>query len=143
MGKYAVTDAEAELIPEETFVPAELVKVEEGKKIHWKEDGVPKEAEIMEWHFKVIDGQWSGQIVKGSCDPFISNHEANKFRLWSEGLLGRDLVVGEEVDPQDLIGLKGEITVTHKPGKGAKSDRIYVNLEDVAPLDPDRDPVPF
>lgn len=143
MGKYTVQDADAELIPEDTFVPAELTKVEEGKIIKWKQDGEDKEAEIMEWHFKILDGQWSGQTVRGSCDPYISDHEANKFRLWTEGLLGRDLVVGEEVDPQDLIGLKGEITVTHKPGKGKNADKTYVNLEDVAPLDPNRQGTPF
>lgn len=136
---YANEDYEAELIPEDDFVPAKLTKIEE-KQISWtdKQTGKPKEAEILEWTFVVTSGAHEGKTVRGSCDPRLSNHENNRFRQWVEGVLGRDLAVGENIDTDDLIGLTADITVLHKDRGGT----VYMNLADVVSSSPD-DGTPF
>lgn len=133
MPVYTNEDYEEGLIPEDTLLPAKLVKIED-KTIKWtdKDTQEKKEAEILEWSFLVTSGQYSGQTVTGSCDPRLSNHESNRFRQWVEGVLGRELAVGEDIDTDDLIGLTAEITVFHKERKGT----IYVNLADVIAADP-------
>lgn len=149
MGKYTVEDAPDLTIPEDTIVRARLQEVKE-KTIEWKDKktGEPKEATLLEWWWEVIDervgeGMYQGRKIKGECDARLTNHERNKFRNWSEAILGRELGVGMGVDPEeDLVGLVAEISISHRKYMKNKEERIAEEVDEVMSITAS-DEVPF
>lgn len=113
-----VTNNEFVQLPEDTPFVAELTSLEK-KTIEWKDraTGQDRSADIIEWYFKVVDGDYKGQKVKGSCDLDMSSHPKNKLRNWSEALLGRAIEVGEQLDLEILAGRRAVIEVWHRPDK--------------------------
>lgn len=137
MPTYTNEDYTESLIPEDTLLPAELTSVKE-ETVNYKDKktGEAKSFDKLTWTFKITGGDYADQTIRGECDPRLSNHENNTFRQWIEGMLGRELAVGEDIDTDDLVGLMCEITAKHREVNG----NIYVNVAEVLPADPDDTP---
>lgn len=150
MGKYTVEDEPDRTIPEDTILRAALVEVNE-KTIEWKDKrtGEDKSADLLEWWWEITDdrvedGLYKGRRIKGECNAKITNHPGNRFRNWSEALLGRELGVGQGVDPQDdLVGLSADITVKHREFQRQNGEKgIAEELDEVLSIT-NSDDVPF
>lgn len=116
---FTVEDAPDLTIPEDTILRARLNDISD-KTLNWKDrkTGEDKSSVILEWAWEVVgEGEYKGRTVKGTCDAKISNHPNNKFRVWAESLLGRELPMGMGVDTDDLIGLVADISVGHRPDR--------------------------
>jgi hypothetical protein len=64
-----------------------------------------------------LDTDYIGRRVKGECRPKLTNRPGNRFREWSEALLGRDIPIGMVIDTDDLLGLEAEIVIGHRQDK--------------------------
>lgn len=150
MGSYTVEDEPDRTIPEDLILRARLESVGE-KVIEWndKKTGEPKSATLLEWWWKVTDdrvddGLYEGRKVKGECNAKLTNHPGNRFRLWSEALMGRELPVGKGVDPEeDLTGLSADITVKHRQYQKNGETRVIEEIDEVMPITSMDDDVPF
>jgi hypothetical protein len=123
---------EDDSIPVDSKVKCRLEKVEE-KTIRWndRKTGEERTADIIEWSFKVQEGEFQGRWVNGSCDAKLSMAEGNKFREWSEALLQTELSVDMELELEDLEGLSAWVLVGSRQGSNGKT---YINVADVIPL---------
>lgn len=132
-----VEDAPApELIPEDTIVQARLLDITD-KTINWTDKNTKeaKSALFLNWKWEITGaGEYQGKWVYGSCDARLSNHPSNKFRNWSESLLGRQLGVGDPFDTDELIGLSAEISIKHRADK-KDPEKKYAEVDEVIPLD--------
>lgn len=141
MGKYQVEEEIDRTIPEDTIVRAKLLEVKEetipftykrGEKA-----GQRGEFTKLTWWWEVTDknageGIYEGRKVKGECDAKLTTHPGNKFRNWSEALLGRELGVGVGIDPEeDLPGLIADITIKHRPYEKNGEQRIAEEVDEV------------
>ena len=149
MGTYKVEDEPDRTIPEDTILRAVLAEVKE-KEIEWvdKRTGEQKSATLLEWWFEVTstaeDGLYRGRKVKGECDAKLTNHPGNRFRNWSEALLGRELSLGTGVDPEDdLVGLQCDITVKHRTYTKNGEERTIEEIDEVISVTSWDDDVPF
>lgn len=149
-GAYTVEDEPDRTIPEDTILRARLVDVKE-KTINWKDKRTneAKSADLLEWWFEVTDdrvedGLYKERKIKGECNAKLTNHPGNRFRLWAEAILGRELPVGKGVDPvDDLVGLSCDITVKHREYEKNGERRIAEELDEVMPISGTDDDVPF
>lgn len=87
-----------------------------------------------EWEFRVVDGAYAGVNFRGSTEPKITNATETDFLPPAlpivEALLGRSLQVGEEIDTDDLVGLKAQASVRHqKPSPRKNGDGFWYNVE--------------
>jgi hypothetical protein len=142
MGYTAEVEDQPDLtIPEDTIVPARLdeIKIHEFTWTDYKDKDNPgkpmqKTSQVFNWWFEVTGGEYKGRRVKGQTDLRLSNHPRNKFRMWAEALLGRDLPVGMKIDTDDLVGLACELSIKHKADKKDASKK-YEEIDEVMPLD--------
>ena len=86
-----------------------------------KKSGEDVERTSLEWWWEVtatnLGPQYIGRKVKGECNPKISNRGDNRFRIWAEALLNREIPVGMAIDTDDLVGMTAEIVI------GVQDDR--------------------
>lgn len=143
--EFEVVHEEDLTIPEDKICPAVLSSVAR-RTFKWTDTndkdrpGVPieKEGESMIWWFEVTDGDYQGRRIRGETRPnrsgqYLSDRTGNKFRQWSETLLGRELEVGARISKQDIVGLRCEITVKHRHDKKDPS-KIYEEIDEVIPI---------
>lgn len=148
MGKYTVDDEPDRTIPEDTIVRARLDEVkEEHIEFTYKrgeKKGQKGSFDKLVWWWEVTDkeageGLYEGRRIKGECDAKLTNHPGNRFRNWSEAILGRELPVGTGVDPEeDLVGLVADITVKHR---NLDDGRTFEEVDEV--MSAGGDDVPF
>lgn len=137
--KTAVVEASNYPIPEDKLVPLKLESVNQVE-IPFVHSKGPKAGQSgtfvkWEWEFVINEGEYAGLTVRGSSEPRVtSNDQASGSlslaRPWVEALLGRELVLGEEIDTDDLIGLQGQGTVRHQDPRPKKDgDGFWFNVE--------------
>lgn len=134
--QFTVVDAPDLTLPEDKIFRARLVEM----KVHtfmWTDHKVSppeqKEGEVLQWWWEVqSQDEYNGRRVKGETDAKISNHPRNRFRLWGESLLGRELPMGMNLDTDDLVGLAADITIRHKPDKKDPAKK-YEEVDEVMP----------
>lgn len=141
MGKYQVEDEPDRTIPEDTIVRARLEEVKEETIPFTYKRGEKKgqkgEFTKLTWWWLVTDkeageGLYEGRKIKGECDAKLTNHPGNKFRNWSEAILGRELEVGQGVDPEeDLQGLVADISIKHRKYESGGEERIAEEVDEV------------
>lgn len=128
-----------ERIPAGTIALATLEGIE-AKDIAWLDkvekgdDGQPlrRTATLLQWTFRLTDGDYAGKTVRGTCDSRLSTHPKNVYRNWAETLLARELPVNGNLDTDDLIGLEAKVLVKHKVDK--KDDtKVYVEVDELLP----------
>lgn len=133
MGLQFVAEDEPDLtLPEDTIIRAQLTELKP-RTIEWtsKQDGSKKSATFLEWWWQVQSPeQYATRKVKGECEAKLTNHPGNKFRNWSETLLGREIPVGMGIDTDDLVGLTADITVRHEKDKKDAS-KVWERVDEV------------
>jgi hypothetical protein len=112
-----ITEDEPDLtFPEDSIARARLEEI----KLHtfgWTDKDTKQEMEATKlvWWWRVLSTsageQYVGRKVKGECNAKLSNRGDNRFRVWAEALLNREIPVGMAVDTDDLIGLTAEIVI--------------------------------
>ena len=123
-------------IPEDTIVRARLdeIKLHEFDWVDRKKNPPEnKHSQILQFWFEVTDGEYKGRRIKGETDFRVSNHPRNKFRLWAEALLQRELPVGMKIDTDDLTGLSADVSVRHRPDKRDPSKK-FEEVDEVIPI---------
>lgn len=112
-----VTEDEPDLtLPDESFHRARLEEIKL-RTFTWtdRRSGEEKEGQTLEWWWQITatkyGPQYLGRKVKGECNPKLSNRGDNRFRVWAEALLQREIPVGMSIDTDDLVGLEAEILV--------------------------------
>lgn len=116
-------DTEFVTIPEGTLLSAQLEEVEL-RTFEWE----GKDIEKLRWNFLIIDEDYTNKKINGETSNTFTNHPNCKAMKWAMALSGRTFEEGEELDTDDLMGLKGIIAVVNKKGK---DDRIWHNVGDV------------
>lgn len=142
MGKRTVEDEPDRTIPEDTIVRGKLVQLED-KNISWKDKqtGEDREATITEWWWQIQSPEdYENRKVKGSCTAKVTNHPSNRWRLWAEALLGRELDANMTLDDDDLVGLVADLTVFHRASKDG--ERVFEEVDEVIPVSAEAD-IPF
>lgn len=131
-------------IPADSIVVAELDELKI-KTINWtdKKTGEAKSADMLEWWWRVVEGEYEGRKVKGECNAELSNHPQNRFNNWAEATLGQEIPLGYDLEPDDLVGLKALISVKHRQGTGNYSDRVFEEVDEVMAYTRGDDDVPF
>lgn len=103
---------------------------------HKAKPPVLKESTSLEWWWTItgtrLGEEYLGRKVKGECNPKLSNRGDNRFRVWAEALLNRDIPVGMKIDTDDLVGLEAEIVIGHRPDK-KDPNKTWEFVSDVAP----------
>lgn len=126
----------ADLIPEDTILTAKLLSIAP-KDIAWTKDGERKTATLLNWKFEITsNGEYQGKWVWGSTPSVMSMNANNRFRNWSEVLLGRPFAVGEALDTDDLLGLTADVMIGHRPDK-KDPEKKYQEVSDLLPADGD------
>lgn len=96
-----------------------------------------KESQTLEWWWTVTqysdDPKYVGRKIKGECNPKLSNRGDNRFRIWAEALLGRDIPVGMSIDTDDLVGLEGKIEISLRDDRKDKNKK-WEYVSEVIPL---------
>jgi len=99
--------------------------------------GQPDSFTKLEWWWKItsstLGDQYIGRKVKGECDAKLTSHPGNKFRVWAETLLGRQIPVGMVIDTDDLVGLQADISIGHRPDRKDAS-RVWEFVDEVLPI---------
>lgn len=97
-----------------------------------------KEGKTLEWWWEITStkygAEYVGRKVKGECNPKLSNRGDNRFRIWSEALLQREIPVGMSIDTDDLVGLEGEILVGLRPDR-RDPNKMWEYVSNVLPVD--------
>lgn len=135
--QFVVEDAPDLTLPEDKIFRAQLVEIKEHS-FTWtdRKENPPVErtATTLQWWWQVKSSdEYNGRKVKGECDPKLSNHPRNRFRMWAEALLQRELPLGMQIDSDDLVGLTADITVRHRPDKKDPSKK-YEEVDEVMPV---------
>lgn len=135
---YQATVEEAEvvvyeLIPANTIHNAVLKDITV-QPISWvdKETGQQMNKDLLKWKWEITDGEYTGKWVWGSCDARLDDHPKNKWRNWSETLLGREIPRGMPLDTDDVLGLPAQISIKHRADKKDPA-RVYVEVDEVLP----------
>lgn len=99
--------------------------------------GEAKSFTKLEWWWEVVattfGDQYIGRKVKGECDAKLTTHPGNKFRNWSETILGRVIPNGFVLDTEDLVGLQAEISIGHREDR-KDSSKVWEFVDEVLPL---------
>lgn len=137
--QLTVEEDEDRTIPEDTILRAKLIEITP-RTINWNDrtTGEKKTAELAEFWWEVqasdtVDEKFVGRRVKGSTNAKATPQ--SKIVKWSEALLGRSIGVGMSFDSDDLIGLTGDIVISHKRGK---EGRVFEEVNEV--MNPNADP---
>ncbi len=134
------TEEEKEVrIPEDSIHRARLEEIKL-RTFGWtdKRTGDEREAQVLDWWWRITSttygDQYVGRRFKSECDAKLSSRSDNRFRMWAEALLGRDIPVGMAVDTDDLVGMEAEIVIGYQPDRRDKN-KTWPYVSDVAPLD--------
>ena len=143
-----LTEDEPDLtLPEDSIHRARLEEIKL-RTFEWtdRKTGEQKEGQSLEWWWEItstgLGPEYVGRKVRGECPAKISNRGNNKFRIWAEALLGRDIPVGMAIDTDDLVGLEAEIVIGHRQDRKDKT-RFYEFVSDVASVEASYDEPPF
>lgn len=143
---YKVEDEPDRTIPEDTILRGVLEEVSE-KDIEWTDKGTgeKKSATLLQWWFRITDkrddGLYEGRKVRAECDARLTNHPGNRFRNIAEALIGRELALGTEIDPQDdLVGLPADLTVSHRKYEKNGEERIAEQVDEIIAVSGDEQP---
>lgn len=142
MGRqYSVEEEKDLTLPEDSIHRARLVEIKEREFTFTdRNTNAQKTGTNLEWWFEVtvpqagLDVDYIGRRVKGECRPKLTNRPGNRFREWSEALLGRDIPVGMVIDTDDLIGLEGEIVIGHRQDR-KDPNKVWEEVTGVIPVD--------
>jgi hypothetical protein len=141
--------------PDDTYYPCVLEQVEEREVKFQKKDkatGLKTNEQGVfykwRWKFRIIEGEFAGDLLYGESSSEFSTRDDNKIRQWSEALLGREMEIGEELDTDSmLLGLPCYITVSHgEPRKKADGEFFYpCEVDEVLPraTEPSPEDPPF
>lgn len=122
-------------IPLGSLLKATLVEIETNSVPYTdKKTGEHKSFDKLNWKFTLDEPQYNGAVVRGETSAEMSDHPNNTFRMWVEGLLGRDIPVGAVVSEADLIGLSALITIKEVADRRDASKK-WRRVDDVIPLD--------
>ena len=86
----------------------------------------------LRWNFLITDeGEWKGKKIHGETSPTFTNHPNCKAMNWAMALTGRPYPPGEELDTDDLMGLRCRIAIINRQDK---KDETKVWHTVVAPI---------
>jgi hypothetical protein len=150
MGRqYSVEEEKDLTLPEDSIHRARLVEIKEREFTFTdRNNGQQKTGTNLEWWFEVtvpqagLDTDYIGRRVKGECRPKITNRPGNRFREWSEALLGRDIPVGMVIDTDDLLGLEAEICIGHRQDRKDPA-KVWEEVTGVIPVTGQSEKPPF
>lgn len=147
---FTVVDAPDLTLPEDKIFRARLTEIK-SHNFTWTDykdkdnpgQPVQKEGSTLQWWWEVVStDEYNGRKVKGECEPQISTHPRNRFRMWAEALLQREFGPGVNIDIDDLVGLTADITVRHKPDRKDPSKK-WEEVDEVIPVTSYDDTPPF
>ncbi len=134
------TEDEPDLtLPEESIHRARLMEIKL-KQFSWtdRNTGEQKESQSLEWWWEItstnLGPRYVGRRVRGECNPKLTNRGDNRFRIWAEALLDRQIPVGMAIDTDDLVGLEADIVIGHRNDK-KDPHKIWEYVSDVGPAD--------
>lgn len=88
----------------------------------------------LNWVFEITQqGDYFGKTVRAETSAYLSDSPENRFRNWSEALLGRPLGQGMILNESDLIGLSALITVKYENDRNDASKK-WRRVDDVISL---------
>jgi hypothetical protein len=133
-------------LPEDSIHRARLEEIKL-RTFEWTDrDGEKREGQSLDWWWEITQSalgpQYIGRKVKGECKAKLTNRDDNRFRQWSEVLLGREIPIGMSIDTDDLIGLEAEIVIGIRTDRRDPSKK-FPFVSDVAPADTTGDDIPF
>jgi len=129
---FKVTESEFKLLPVDTLFKARLDGIE--IKTVTPKDASKDPFDKLKWCFKIMDGDFADQKVWGETSDTISPSPNNKFYAWACALLGREAIdLGIDLDVDDLVGLRCELSVEHEPGWKDPS-QVYAKVDSVFPM---------
>lgn len=136
--KFVTQDEPDLTLPEDSIHRARLEDLNH-RTFEWTDykTGEKKQGETLEWYWAITSSstpEYIGHKVRGECKPILSNRDGNRFRMWAEALLNREIPVGMAVETDDLVGLEAEIVIGHRVDKKDPSKK-WPYVTDVAPLD--------
>lgn len=123
-------------LPEDSIHRARLEEITL-RTFTWYKDGVPTEGKTLDWWWQItstkLGPDYIGRRVKAECKPALTNRGDNRFRIWAEALLHREVPVGMAIDTDDLVGLEAEIVIGHRDDR-KDSNKKWEFVSDVIPL---------
>lgn len=85
---------------------------------------------FVKWYFQILEEDYEGQSVRGQSSIPKSFNSATKMWQWAQGLLGRAIQAGENIDLEALVGKECMITIGHK-----ETDRgTFARIDAVNPV---------
>ena len=85
---------------------------------------------FLKWYFEILEEDYESQTIRGQSSIPERFTSATKMWQWAQGLLGRAIQAGENIDFEDLIGRECMITVGHK-----ETDRgTFARIDAVNPV---------
>lgn len=143
-----LTEDEPDLtLPDESTHRARLQEIKL-RTFSWtdKKTGEEKESSTLEWWWEItstnLGPQYVGRKVKGECNPKLSNRGDNRFRIWAETLLDREIPVGMSIDTDDLVGLEAEILVNLRDDR-KDPDKKWEYVSAIGPVEQNTLEPPF
>ncbi len=76
-----------------------LVRVVSVEQVEWQSVGP-----ALRWTFEVLEGAYTGCRLCGNTNLSNSLGPRQKFGRWYHAIIGRFLVVGEQIDTNELVG---------------------------------------
>jgi hypothetical protein len=116
-------DTEYATIPAGTLLEARVEEVEI-REFEWEGKPVQK----LRWNFIITDDDFNGKKINGETSTTFTNHPNCRAMKWAMALTGRTFDADEELDTDDLMGLRGVIAIVNKEGKDG---RVWHNVGDV------------
>lgn len=113
-------------VPENTILRARLNELEV-KVVQFtdRQTGQPDSFKKLNWVFEITEGgEFLGLQVRGETKAFLSDHPDNQFRKFAEALLQRELGMGAQISPDDLVGLPCLITVKYEADRKDSSRKF-------------------
>jgi hypothetical protein len=85
---------------------------------------------FLKWYFEILEEDYEGQSVRGQSSIPQNFTSATKMWQWAQGLMGRAIQAGEQIDLEELIGNECMITISHK-----ETDRgTFARIDSVNPI---------
>ena len=118
-----MTDDSGDLIPENTVVEGRLSMVEL-REFTWNDEQVKK----LRWNFTATTPPWVGRELSGETSLTFTPNPNCKAYNWAAALMQREPAPGEEIDTDQMIGLPGQLLISHKTGKDG---RVWLRIKEV------------
>lgn len=133
---FTMQEAKFHPIPEDHPVRAVLNEMKERTfQYTEKSTGQQREGRRVQWLFKVTeDGLWKDRIVRGETSADMTADDGNRLAGWFGTLLGREIVIGMNIDADDVVGLPCYITVRQEPDR-RDPEKKWERVEDVLPAE--------